>query len=129
MEKGCLTSGHSVKWEILAFRFMQDHRKGMYCWEWAGKKRKGYGMIHYKSKSYSAHRVSYELFVGRIPSPKSTMICHTCDNPGCVNPAHLYAGTAKSNYEDMIDRERSYGQKQRAKLEKELDEFLFSPED
>lgn len=70
------------------------------CWEWTGTKRNGYGLMWFESKTRSAHRVSYEAFKGPIPT--GLHILHRCDNPGCINPAHLRAGTIKEN---AIDRE------------------------
>ena len=72
------------------------------CWEWTGRKSKdGYGGYGEKP----AHRLSYELFISKIP--KNFIICHKCDNPGCVNPKHLYAGTPQTNMNDMVYRGRS----------------------
>jgi hypothetical protein len=51
-----------------------------------------------------AHRFSYALAHSGIPD--GAWILHTCDNPQCVNPAHLYAGTPSDNVQDMLDRER-----------------------
>ena len=51
-----------------------------------------------------AHRVSYQLNVGAIPD--GLYVLHSCDNPGCVNPAHLRAGSAKENTHDAISRGR-----------------------
>lgn len=51
----------------------------------------------------NCHRVAYELAHGEIPS--GMIICHTCDNPACCNPAHLWAGT---NADNVHDRERKH---------------------
>lgn len=52
-----------------------------------------------------AHRVAYEVWVG--PIPKGHVVRHTCDNPPCINPAHLVSGTNAENSRDMVDRGRS----------------------
>jgi hypothetical protein len=60
------------------------------CWNWQKTKNTwGYGYIRVGPKTRQAHRVSYEAFVGPIPS--GLTIDHLCRNPGCVNPAHLEA--------------------------------------
>lgn len=77
------------------------------CWLWKGKKNTGgYGWIKYKGKHALAHRVSYLIFKG--PIGNKTYICHTCDVPLCVNPAHLYEGTPQTNVDDRVARGRSY---------------------
>lgn len=69
------------------------------CWEWiASRIRNGYGQFRLNGKMVLAHMVSYELFVGSIPD--RMFVCHSCDNPGCVNPDHLWIGTSKDNHQD-----------------------------
>lgn len=81
------------------------------CWIWDGptfNKRMGYGQLDYRlngvRKNCRAHRFVYELFHGKIDSSK--LVLHTCDIPSCVNPAHLYLGTAKDNSRDIENRGR-----------------------
>jgi hypothetical protein len=76
------------------------------CWEWqAATNNVGYGFIRDGNKMRTAHRVSYEQHVGPIPLGK--IVCHTCDNPKCINPAHLWLGTMKDNLMDMIKKGRA----------------------
>jgi hypothetical protein len=73
------------------------------CWEWTASTTKGYGTIKIRGAKKSAHRISYELYVGPIGS---LQVCHKCDNPICVNPKHLFLGTQKDNIHDMIAKGR-----------------------
>jgi hypothetical protein len=52
------------------------------------------------------HRLSYRHFKGAIPRRRH--ICHSCDNPPCCNPEHLFAGTRRDNMQDMVDKGRHY---------------------
>lgn len=77
------------------------------CWEWnAARNEKGYGIFGVHGKKVDrAHRISYRIVKGEIS--KGMFVCHTCDNPGCVNPAHLFLGTNLDNVRDMIAKKRN----------------------
>jgi hypothetical protein len=75
------------------------------CWEWqAGINGHGYGGISLDGKMIGAHRASYLLHNGFIDP--SLQVLHSCDNPKCVNPAHLSQGTNLDNVKDMLAKGR-----------------------
>jgi hypothetical protein len=89
--------------EYILSRINIDESTG--CWNWtAGIGRGGYGRAKHLHKEHKAHRYAYEAFVGEIPKDK--ILCHKCDNPRCVNPAHVYVGTHKDNSHDRGARGR-----------------------
>src|SRR5450756_2321620 len=86
----------------IADRLWERVNKGGSCWTWLGPPSKeGYGRVGAGGKTgrlLLVHRVAYELVYGAIP--EGLLVCHSCDTPSCVNPAHLWLGTHKTNAAD-----------------------------
>jgi hypothetical protein len=75
------------------------------CWMFLGAwDSHQYGIVWYGGHNKGAHIVSYEYHIG--PVPKDKFVLHKCDHPWCVNPEHLFVGTKKENYDDMIAKGR-----------------------
>ena len=97
----------AMEWDVLTLaNFWMHVEKTDYCWIWTGSKNKdGYGAFKISNKSAAAHRLSYEMFNGKIN--ESMCIMHVCDNPSCVNPFHLQEGTHMKNMQDMVLKNRN----------------------
>jgi len=104
-----------------ADRFWMKVEKGESCWLWTGSTdRDGYGCSVPKGLGKRAHRASWTLTHGEIP--KGMQVLHTCDNPPCVNPDHLFLGTHKINMWDKSRKGRS-GKKPKRLTPKEVREI------
>lgn len=85
-------------------RFMSYIRPDGECWVWTGSTLGGYGRIRVNGVTLAAHRFSYELHIG--PIPDGLEVCHSCDNPQCASPAHLFIGTHLENMRDSVAKKR-----------------------
>jgi len=78
------------------------------CWNWTGTKDKdGYGVFHWRNKRLRAHREALTVF-GGIDVSSDLIVCHSCDNPSCINPDHLFVGTVKDNAQDALKKKRAF---------------------
>lgn len=85
-------------------RFWDKVIKTDKCWLWTGSKDSyGYGSIYYDGRIWRAHRLSLYMVT---PFDLKLDVCHKCDNPGCVNPDHLWAASTQDNMNDMVQKKR-----------------------
>lgn len=73
------------------------------CWEWnACSDHDGYGVFNLSGRNFGSHRVAYTIIHNAEPPADTPFVCHSCDNPPCCNPAHLWAGTHGDNIRDCV---------------------------
>ena len=118
MDIKALTAGRKRRpmikrfWEKVSIKGKED------CWEWHGiRNEKGYGRLTAgRGVNLKAHRVAFALSNNGFVADDINVL-HTCDNPPCCNPAHLFTGTMKDNTQDMLKKGRgsspphAYGKK------------------
>jgi hypothetical protein len=106
----CYSAATRISREDL-FWSRTDRRGPDECWPWTGVATShGYGVMVINGKRTIATRYSWSLANDR-PWPAGRIACHHCDNPICVNPRHIYAGTHSDNSTDSVVRGRTSGQK------------------
>jgi hypothetical protein len=82
-----------------------DRRGADECWPWTGANSRGYGQFYVDGRNRRATQVSWEMHNG-APFPDGKMACHSCDNPACVNPRHIWPGTMSDNINDCVRKGR-----------------------
>lgn len=105
--RACNTAAMAQKAQVnIAKRFWSrvDKRSPEECWLWKGRRHaNGYGSFDLGGRPHQASRMAFTLTKG---DPGDLHVCHSCDNPPCCNPSHLWLGTPKDNHADMIAKGR-----------------------
>lgn len=105
--RACVNKGtrkKSLSLTEILYKNISSESNDQGCWLYTKLIMKGYGHINIKGIKVPAHRISYELHNGEIPS--GLYICHKCDIRSCVNPSHLFTGTHLDNMRDMAEKNK-----------------------
>lgn len=112
MRKNILTK------EFIQSQSLPDSISG--CWNWQGyRQSSGYGQFRLDGKSVTAHRMAWQLWNDQL-IPNELLVCHRCDNPRCVNPAHLFLGSHSDNMQDCATKKRLSSSGTRVKRKRKL---------
>lgn len=110
-DREILCVGQRMKARPVLERFWEKVQKLDGCWLWtaASRTQAGYGLFTPRHGiKVLAHRAMWEYTQGSVPA--GLYVCHRCDNPGCVNPAHLFLGSHADNMRDMVAKGRARNQ-------------------
>lgn len=103
-----MTKPNEMNPELIESRVVKSPFTG--CWDWQmAKTIQGYGNLGIMQVNWKAHRASYAIFRG--PIPDGLQVLHTCDNPSCCNPDHLWLGTNDDNVADKVAKGRQHSPK------------------
>ncbi len=111
--------------EILLNRFWSkvDRRESDKCWLWTGALSDGYGSFWVGGRSQQAHRLAYYFTTGELPKSPYAVL-HRCNNRPCVNPDHLYKGTASDNVRDLMNTGYRPSGKPRKLTDEQINEVI-----
>ena len=102
----CSRSYFTEPHETVFMKYVEKPENESDCWNWKGAMTNGYGKFRMGLKSVTASRAAWLLFMPPDPDFSKKLVCHSCDNPRCVNIAHLFLGTTQDNVDDKIIKKR-----------------------